>query len=141
MNLKEITNIAASGLAAQRTRLAATASNIANAETTRTEGGGPYRRRDPVFRTAQPDIGFAGSLSRAMRSVEVVRMNLDDGPPVSRFSPGHPDADENGFVDFPRVHVVQEMANLMSASRSYESNLLIIRKARQMADAALRIGR
>lgn len=141
MNLKEITNIAASGLAAQRTRLAATASNIANAETTRTEGGGPYRRRDPVFRTAQPDIGFAGSLARAMRSVEVVRMNLDDGPPVSRFSPGHPDADENGFVDFPRVHVVQEMANLMSASRSYESNLLIIRKARQMADAALRIGR
>ncbi len=141
MNLKEITNIAASGLAAQRTRLAATASNIANAETTRTEGGGPYRRRDPVFRTAQPDMGFAGSLSRAMRSVEVVRMNLDDGPPVSRFSPGHPDADENGFVDFPRVHVVQEMANLMSASRSYESNLLIIRKARQMADAALRIGR
>lgn len=141
MNLNQISDIAVSGLTAQRVRLATTASNIANSETTRTESGGPYQRRDPVFRASRATEGFAGSLDRAMRGVEVSRLHQDNGPPISRFAPGHPDADESGFVDFPRVHVVQEMANLMSASRSYESNLLIIRKVRQIADAALRIGR
>jgi len=141
MKLGQITDIAASGLAAQRARLAVTASNIANAETTRTAAGGPYQRRDPVFRSEPVETGFGGALDRAIRRVEVKRIAVDPSPPVPRYAPGHPDAGDDGYVDFPRVDVVQEMANLMSASRSYESNLLVIGKVRAIADAALRIGR
>jgi flagellar basal-body rod protein FlgC len=141
MNLGDISDIAASGLSAQRVRLAVTASNLANAETTRTAGGGPYKRRDPVFRSHAVVPPFSGSLDQALRRVDVTRIAVDDQEPIMRFDPAHPEADENGFVAFPNVSVVNEMSNLMSASRSYEANLLIIRKVRAIAEAALRIGR
>ena len=141
MNLNDITDIAASGLSAQRARLTTTASNLANAETTRTPEGGPYQRRDPIFRSTSAVGSFASRLDHAVRRVDVRRVAIDSSPPVSRFDPSHPDANEDGFVAMPNVNVVREMSNMMSASRSYEANLVTIRKVRAIAEAALRIGR
>jgi flagellar basal-body rod protein FlgC len=140
MNLGDIKDIAVSGLVAQRARMATTASNVANAHTTRTASGGAYRRRDPVFRTEPVGGAFAGRLERAIQRVEVERVVLDRRAPITRFDPGHPDADANGYVALPRVNVVEELSNMMSASRSYESNLIILRKVREMAQAAMQIG-
>jgi flagellar basal-body rod protein FlgC len=120
--------------------MAATASNLANAQTTRTPEGGPYRRRDPVFTTSAVGGPFADRLSRAVRKVEVARVALDPRPALTRFDPGHPDADDQGHVALPRVNTVEELSNMMSASRAYQANLLILRKAREMARAALGIG-
>ena len=141
MKLGDITDIAVSGLVAQRARMAITASNVANAETTRTESGGPYRRRDPVFGAAPVGGAFGDRLDRALQTVDIKRVALDPRPPVSRQVPGHPDADADGYVAFPRINLVEELSNMMSASRSYEANLLIMRKVREMARAALEIGR
>jgi flagellar basal-body rod protein FlgC len=139
--LSDIVDIAAAGLAAQRARMTVTASNLANAESTRSAEGGPYRRRDVVFAARPLEGGFRGEIDRALRSVEVDRVVEDPRPPVSRHQPGHPDADAEGNVFLPRVEPVEEMTNLLSASRSFEANLLVLRKAREMGDAALRIGR
>ena len=141
MKLGDIVDIAVSGLIAQRSRMAVTASNVANAETTRTAEGGAYQRRDPVFRSAPVGGPFQSRLDRALRGVEVTRVVRDPRPPVSRFDPGHPDSDADGFVAYPRVNVVEELTNMMSASRSYEANLVILKKVRAMSDAALQIGR
>ena len=141
MNLGDITDIAVSGLRAQRVRMAVTASNIANAETSRTAQGGPYQRRDPVFRAESVAGPFAHRLDRALRSVEVPRVVTDPRPPITRYQPGHPDADAEGMVSLPRVNVVEEVTNMMSASRSWEANLLVMRKVRSMAESAMQIGR
>ncbi len=141
MNLGDITDIAASGLSAQRVRLAVTASNLANAETTRTPEGGPYQRRDPVFRSESTVGHFSNRLDHAMRRVDIKRIAIDKSDPISRFDPSHPDADGDGFVKLPNVNIIREMSNMMSASRSYEANLLSISKVRSIAEAALRIGR
>lgn len=141
MNLGDVVDIAASGLSTQRIRMAVTASNLANAETTRTEGGGPYRRRDPIFRSNAIAGPFADRLDQAVRGVRVKRIAVDGEPPVHRYEPNHPDANDEGFVAFPNISVVKEMSNLMSASRAYEANLVVIRKVRAIAEAAMRIGR
>lgn len=139
MNLGDITDVAVSGLMAQKTRMTVTASNIANANTTRTAEGGPYRRRDPVFRAVGLEP-FGDQLARQVSRVEVERVVEDPREFVTRHEPGHPDADEAGFVRYPRVDVVEEQTNLMSASRAFEANLMVIRKTRSMAEAAMRIG-
>jgi flagellar basal-body rod protein FlgC len=141
MDLRTISDIAISGLRAQRARMATSASNIANAETTRTAEGGPYRRRDPVFSAVRLDGGFEARLERALRQVDVPRIVPDRAEPILRFLPGHPDADETGMVAFPRVNVIEEMTRVMGASRSYEANLAVMRKVRAMSDATMRIGR
>lgn len=141
MKLSDITDIAVSGLHAQRVRMTVTASNLANAETTRGIDGGPYRRRDPVFATRPIGGPFAGELERQLRAVRVSRVALDTREPVRRHEPSHPDADGSGFVAFPRVNTVEEMANIISASRSFEANLVLMRKTREMGQAALRMGR
>ncbi len=141
MNLADISDIAASGLSAQRVRMAVTASNLANSETTRTQGGGPYQRRDPIFGSTAIAGPFASRLDRALRGVSVKRIAIEAKPPIQRYDPNHPDADGEGFVAFPDISVVNEMSNLMSATRAYEANLVIIRKVRAIAEAALRIGR
>ncbi len=141
MDFGDIMDVAASALVAQRTRLTVTASNLANSETTRTAEGGPYQRRDPVF-VAQPiHEHFASNLDRAIRAVEVPRIEMDERPPIPRLQPGHPDADEDGIVQYPRVNVVEEMTNMMSASRSFEASILVMRKVRQMSDSLSQIGR
>jgi flagellar basal-body rod protein FlgC len=138
--LNDITDIAVSGLQAQRVRMTVTASNIANAETTRTADGTPYRRRDPVFRSESVGGPFASELTRAVRAVEVSRVAVDNREFLTRFDPGHPDADEFGFVKLPRVNMIEEQTNMLSASRAFEANLMVMRKVSSMADAALKIG-
>ena len=133
MSLQGAINISVSGLTAQRTRMEAIASNLANSETTRTPGGGPYRRRIPIFRTE------AGE--GAARSVAVERVVLDDAPPLIRFEPGHPDADADGRVAYPNVDPVREMVDMMSATRSYEANITALKSVRAMKTATLDITR
>jgi flagellar basal-body rod protein FlgC len=141
MKLGDIMDIATSGLVAQRARMATAASNLANAETTRTPEGGPYQRRDPVLASTPQGGAFASRLDRAMAQVEVRSVARDPRPGESRFDPGHPDANQEGYVALPRVSVVQELSNVLSASRSFEANLVIVRKVREMADAAMQVGR
>jgi flagellar basal-body rod protein FlgC len=141
VKFSDISDMAVSGLVAQRARLATTASNLANAQTTRTPEGGPYRRRDPVFGTAPLGGPFADALERSVRRVTLRGVALDQRPPQQRYEPGHPDADANGVVALPNVNVVEEVTNLLSASRSYEANLSVLRKVREMAQATLQIGR
>lgn len=141
MKLGDIMDIAASGLVAQRARMAAAASNLANAETTRTPEGGAYRRRDPVLATTPVGGAFSSQLDRAMASVRIRRVAVDATPGQLRHDPNHPDADENGYLELPNVSVVQELSNVLSASRSFEANLVIVRKVREMAEAAMQVGR
>lgn len=140
MRMSEIMDIATSGMRAQRTRMTVTASNIANAQTTRTDEGGPYRRRDPVFTAERMAKPFASHLDRKLRAVEVTRIAEDPRDPVTRYLPHHPDANEEGYVDFPNVNLVEEQANLVGASRGFQANLTVISKVRSMAEALMRIG-
>jgi len=132
--------VSASGLSAQRTRVNLAASNLANAESTRGPDGGPYRRLDPVL-TARP---FADALGAADPSapglgVEVTAVVADQGPGRRVYSPGHPDADPQGFVVFPDVNPISEVVNLMSAARSYDANATAIDTLKTMASRALDI--
>jgi flagellar basal-body rod protein FlgC len=136
MSINQILDIAGSGLAAQRLRVQLIASNIANSETTRTKDGGPYRRRDAVFQ-AQDQGGFGDALSAA--GVRVASIQTSQEPFLTRYEPGHPDADANGVVRYPNVNPVEEMVNLTEASRSYEANIASVRTAKSMASSALEI--
>jgi flagellar basal-body rod protein FlgC len=129
--------ISASGMAAERLRMEVIANNIANAQSTRTPAGGPFRRQDVVFETVLADQGKTGSLG-GVRTVEVV----DDPSELPRvYNPGHPDADADGFVNMPNVHLPVEMVNLMTASRAYEANLRAAQAFRQMSEQALALMR
>lgn len=141
MRMSEIMDIATSGLKAQRTRITVTASNIANAQTTRTAEGGAYRRRDPVFAAERVAKPFASHLDRKLRAVSVSRIAEDSRDPITRYLPTHPDANEEGYVEFPNVNLVEEQANLVGASRSFEANLAVIAKVRKMAEALMQVGR
>ncbi len=139
MDLLDTMNIAASGLTAQRVRVQTIASNLANARTTRTPDGGPYKRRAPVFVSRAPE-SFGDSLDAALASVRVDRIaEIDDQRMV--FDPKHPDADADGFVAMPAIDVIAEMVDLMTASRSYEANVNAVNSTREMALRALEIGR
>lgn len=109
--------VSASALEAQRQRMNVIASNMANAHSSRTEEGGPYRRRDVVF-SAEPEQ--AGS---ALEGVKISNVVTDPSPPRMIYDPGHPDADKNGFVAMPNVSVIEEMVNMMMASRAYEASV------------------
>ncbi|NIM06549.1 MAG: flagellar basal body rod protein FlgC [Armatimonadetes bacterium] len=126
-------DISASGLSAQRRRLDIIANNIANAETTRTAKGGPYRRQQVVF-TANDARG-------AVKGVNVTQVTEDPRPPKIVYRPGHPDADEKGFVAMPNVNVMEEMVDMVSATRSYEANVAAINAAKKMIRKALEISR
>ncbi len=139
MSLDRALAIAAAGLSAQRVRMEAVASNLANARTTRTPEGGPYRRKEPVF-TAEPvEAPFGDALGAALRTVRVERIVEDPAPARMRYEPGHPDADPSGFVAYPNVEPVEEMVDMLSATRSYEANVTVVRSVREMARAALQI--
>jgi flagellar basal-body rod protein FlgC len=134
--------VAASGLSAERTRMNTIASNLANARTTRTAEGGPYKRIDPVF-TAVPlrADGMPTPLGRAASTVRVTAIQRDTRDPMMVYEPGHPDADANGYVKYPNVNVVEEMVNMMTASRAYEAGVTSIDSIKSMARSALAIGR
>ena len=139
MDLFTVMEIGASALSAQRTRIEVISSNLANIHTTRTPKGGPYRRRDVLFRS-EPLQG-AGSLGEWVMGVRVVQVVEDGRPFPVVYDPGHPDADERGFVRIPNVDLVEEMTNLMLAARSYEAALKVIATAREMALRTLELGR
>ncbi|MDP2307113.1 MAG: flagellar basal body rod protein FlgC [Pseudomonadota bacterium] len=139
-DLLDTFQIAASGLSAERLRLQTIASNMANARTTRTEAGGPYQRQVPVFESREIDP-FGSALDRAGSEVVVTDLRSDGRPPIRTYDPGHPDADPEGYVEYPDINVLQEMVDLMTTNRTYESNTSVVEATRDMARKALEIGR
>lgn len=150
--------IAASALTAQRLRMDVLANNVANAETTRTEEGGPYKRQQVVF-TANQETSFASFLSPTsntdtisttqlesnnqtkLAGVRVETILTDDSPGNRVYDPNHPDADADGFVTYPNVNLATEMTDMLSATRSYEANVTVFNSLKGMALKALDIGR
>jgi len=145
MELGNALSISASGLDAQRIRMNVIASNLANISSTRTPSGGPYRKRDVVFSSAPPDGTFKGIFSLEMgedgSGVDVVSIVEDMRPFKKVFDPTHPDADETGYLQLPNVNTMEEMVNMISASRSYEANITALNTTKNMALKALEIGR
>ncbi|HZR99617.1 MAG TPA: flagellar basal body rod protein FlgC [Chloroflexota bacterium] len=147
MTALSVLRIAGSGLTAQRLRMDVTASNIANAEATRTADGGPYRRESVVFTPRQATGGFrllsTNAFGRAAttQGVQVAAIVQDPTPPREVLDPLHPDADAEGYVAYPNVDLVTEMTDMLSASRAYEANVTMINVAKNMAQRALDIGR
>jgi flagellar basal-body rod protein FlgC len=141
--------ISGSGLTAQRLRMDVIANNIANINTTRTSEGGPYRRQRVVFEPRREEAQFLlplspGSGQPALASgsgVRVVGVSSDPSPPRMVYDPGHPDADARGYVAMPNMQLVNEMVDMISATRAYEANAAAISSAKSMASAALQIGK
>ncbi len=135
--------ISGSALNAQRYRLNIISSNLANAQTTRTPQGGPYRRQDVVFEAVPVRSTFDDAMQEALKnSLEGVRVKevvKDPTPFKLVYDPGHPDADKDGYVKMPNVNTVVEMVNLINATRSYEANIAAIDAAKNMALKALDI--
>ncbi|UFS72324.1 flagellar basal body rod protein FlgC [Geomonas sp. RF6] len=143
MDLFSSMDISASALSAERTRMNLISSNLANVNSTRTAEGGPYKRKDAVF-TATPlpgSFGAALNKAQAARSVEVSQIVEDQNPPRMQYEPTHPDADASGYVAYPNVNVVEEMADMISATRSYEANVTAAQAAKNMALKTLELGR
>src|SRR5690242_12951106 len=145
MNLFTAMEIASSGLTAERIRMNTLASNLANARTTRTPNGGPYQRLDPVFQavpieSVQPNLRTQGRGETGAYFVQVPSINADKSAPQMVYDPQHPVADAQGFVALPNVSVVEEMVNLVTASRSYEAGVTVMQTLKGMAQSALSIG-
>lgn len=145
MDIFSSMRISASGLKAQESRMNAISSNLANAETTRTEEGGPYRRKDAVLaaETDRESFGeiLANELDHHAQGVRVIEVAQDERPPRMVYNPTHPDANPDGYVAMPNVNPFEETANMISAQRSYEANVTAINAAKGMAAKALEIGR
>lgn len=143
MDFLSAMKIGASGLTAQRQRMDAIASNLANIETTRTPEGGPYKRKDVMF-TALPLDEFSTQLNNAVadqaRLVKVTEVVEDQSPPTMVFNPNHPDANAEGYVAMPNINLMEEMVNLMNATRSFEANIQSINAAKSMALRAIDLG-
>ena len=138
-------DMSASALSAERTHINIISMNLANAKTTRTPDGGPYKRRSVVTESIEVDAPFKkhmeSALDREMRGVRVQGIAIDKRPPKMVYEPGHPDADQEGFVAYPDVNVVEEMAALMTAQRGYEANVTTVDSIKQMYNKALEINR
>lgn len=133
--------VAASGLSAERSRMNVVAGNLANARTTRTAEGGPYKRLDPVFAAKPMNEKSFDPIMRRVETVELAEVRPDQTPGQMVYEPGHPDANAEGYVEYPNVNVVTEMVNMMTASRAYEAGVTSIESLKAMARAALRIGK
>lgn len=145
MSLFSSMNISASGMSAQRLRMDVISQNIANVETTRDENGEPYKRKTVVFseKNTTPfqevfmkTAGYLGS------GVKVTKIVEDDKTPMRKvYDPSHPDADEEGYVSYPNVNIVQEMTDLIDATRSYEANVTAFNATKNMALKGLEVGK
>ena len=130
--------ISASGLAAERRRMEVTANNIANINTTKTADGGPYRRLRVSFATAMDQSADPGSgTAEGLRGVRVAAVTPDQSPLPKVHDPGHPDADQSGYVTIPNINLPFEMIDLVTASRAYEANLKSMETFRQLAEQSL----
>jgi len=135
-------DISAAGMSAQRSRLDIVAENIANAESTRTEKGGPYRRRQVVFQTIAAKKNFSHVFQSSFqgdepKGVRVASVIEDKRPFREIYNPGHPDADARGMVKMPNVNTVEEMVDMQSASRSFEANVTTMESAKRMFQKSL----
>lgn len=140
-------DVSATGLTAERLRMDIISKNIANANTTRTSSGTPYRRQVPIFKESSTNLSFQQHLDAAKNGiaggngVEVTAVKEDKSPFKKVYDPGHPDADKDGYVQMPNVDIVAEMINMISSTRAYEANVTCINSAKSMAMKALEIGR
>jgi flagellar basal-body rod protein FlgC len=141
MNLLTALDINASGLTAQRKRVEVASSNLANSQTTRTDAGGPYRRQDVVFQPTSFKESLGSAIDSGVTGVEVSDLVSDPRPFDRRYEPGHPDADKEGYVSYPNVNVMEEMANMVQASQSYEANVSAIGIVKAMINRTLEIGK
>jgi len=143
MGILDVMKISASGLQAQRTRMEAIATNMANAQTTRTDEGGPYRKKEVVFVPADvsDDREFGSMLQEKMEGVQVEEVVESPKPFEQTYDPYHPDADANGYVTYPNVNVMEEMSDMIAATRAYEANINVVDSAKEMFTRALDIGK
>jgi flagellar basal-body rod protein FlgC len=136
MSLFHLMSVSASGMGAQRKRAELLVENLANAETTRTAEGGPYRRKDAIFESREQSSPFSAVFQTAVdgqvQGVSVTDILTDTREPERRYVPGHPDADENGYVSFPRLNPAEEMVDLMSATRGYQANVAAMQAVKDM---------
>ena len=147
MSFFDSLHTSASGLSAQRLRMNLISSNLANTDTTRTAEGGPYRRKDAIFAAAPGSA--AGSFRDVLKAqirgesaeVKVAGIVSDPRPPLVKYDPQHPDANAEGYVALPNINLMEEMVNMMSASRSYEANVAALKASKNMILKALEIGR
>lgn len=139
-------DISSTGMTAERTRMEIISKNIANASVTRTSSGTPYRRQMVVFKENKSN-SFSAYLSNSLaklqssKGVKVSEIVEDKTPFKQIYDPGHPDADDNGYVQMPNVDITTEMVDMISATRAYEANMSAINSAKNMAMKALEIGR
>jgi len=156
MNLFGLMETSGSAMQAERMRAEVVAANMANAETTRTAAGGPYRRQEVVFAANRGDAGFLDSMSTATGGiaaqnllgtgnvapgVHVAQVVTDPTPPLKRYDPGHPDADAQGYVSYPDINPLTEMVDLMGATRAYGLNGSAVQAEKSMIVAALDIAK
>ncbi|MEO8096864.1 MAG: flagellar basal body rod protein FlgC [Acidobacteriota bacterium] len=142
MSLFSSLQVSASGMAAQRLRAELLVENMANAETTRTPQGGPYRRKDVVFAPDTQTSPFSAVFQRELgQGVRVADVVVDDRAPDMRYLPGHPDADANGYVAFPKLNPAEEMVDLLNASRSYQGNVAAMSAVKDMINRSIDIMR
>jgi len=141
VSLFSVLSVSASGMAAQRARAELLTENLANAETTRTAEGGPYRRKDTVFSTEAIGDSFSSLFEEAsgssLEGVKVSDIVVDTREPERRYLPGHPDADQDGYVAFPRINPAEDMVDLMGASRSYQANVAAISAVKDMIQRSI----
>ena len=144
MDLLTSLKISSSGISANKKRMAAISSNIANAQTTRTAEGGPYRKKEVVFGSEPARESFSeileGEIDAQAQEVHATEVVSTDKPPIMKYEPNNPDANEQGYVAYPNINVMEEMANMISASRSYEANINVMNTTKNMAMKALEIG-
>ena len=143
MALGSVFDIAGSGMNAQSIRLNTTASNLANAQSASSSSDGVYRARHPVFGTAlQDSMSFSGQQinDQSQAGVQVLGIVESEAPLVPRYEPHHPQADKDGYVYYPNVNVVEEMTNMISASRSFQANVDVMNSAKQMVQRVLSLG-
>lgn len=138
--------VSSSGMAAQRMRLNAISSNIANINTTQTPEGGAYRRKDVVFQSMPDAKSFGEILTSSdprsdVQRVQVTDVLSDTRAPLRKHEPGHPDADADGYVSYPNINLMEEMTNMIQATRAYEANVSAMQAAKDIALSSLEIGR
>ncbi|OGW19351.1 MAG: flagellar basal body rod protein FlgC [Nitrospinae bacterium RIFCSPLOWO2_12_FULL_47_7] len=145
MDISTLMQISSSGLNVQRKRIEAISSNLANIETTRTQEGGPYRRKDVVVTALPLENEFGDVLQTALgdklKASQVTQVVEDQNEPQLIFNPDHPDANERGYVAMPNIDMMNEMVNLMTASRTFEANITAMNASKAMAQRAIDLGR
>jgi flagellar basal-body rod protein FlgC len=142
MGMFDVLKISSSGMRAQRVRMETIATNMANIHTTRTEEGGPYKKLNVVLGSADmPSEKFQGVFTRKLEGVDVEEITESEKPFEKTYDPAHPDADQEGYVTFPNVNVLEEMTDMMSASRSYEANVNVINITKHLFQKTLEIAK